>query len=314
MILLGEKSGFNWNGRTDDKTEWSSFRYHQIIREKQENSCVLIGFCSDEGVRRNNGRVGAGEAPNALRGALANTAWRLPKGTHLVDAGNVICVGDQMEEAQQELGVVVKDTLDNGSVPIILGGGHETLYGHYLGARSYLGEEKKLGIINIDAHFDLRPYEEQSSSGTMFRQIMENDSNAGYLVLGIQRYGNTESLFQQAEKLGCEYICEDELDEKIWGAAIDSFIARHDAVIVTLCMDVVHAAAAPGVSAPSAFGLDPKVVRSMIRRTVGNSKTLSFDIAEVNPSLDLDGRTVKLGAAFVNEAVMRFAYSINKRA
>lgn len=302
---MEEETTFNWTGRTDHETEWESFRYHQIIRDGQENSCVLIGFCSDEGVRRNNGRVGAAKAPNALRAALANMAWRLPRGNHLVDAGNVICEGEQMEKAQQELGVAVKGALDNGSVPIILGGGHETLYGHYLGARSYLGDEEKLGIINLDAHFDLRPYDEQSSSGTMFRQIMENDSNAGYLALGIQRYGNTESLFEQSPKLGCEYICEDELDEKVWTKAIDSFIARHDAVIVTLCMDVVDAASAPGVSAPSSFGLDPKVVRSMIRRAVENSKTLSFDIAEVNPSLDPDGRTVKLGAAFVNEAIMK---------
>lgn len=306
---MGEETTFSWNGRTDHKTDWNSSRYHQIIRDKaeQKNACVLIGFCSDEGVRRNNGRVGAGEAPNALRAALANMAWRLPAGNHLVDTGNIVCNGEQMEKAQHALGVVVKDTLDNKGVPIILGGGHETLYGHYLGARSYLGEEKKLGIINIDAHFDLRPYDEQTSSGTMFRQIMENDHNAGYLVLGIQRYGNTESLFQKAAELGCEYICEDELDERVWTEAIDSFIARHDAVIVTLCMDVVDAAAAPGVSAPSPFGLDPKVVRSIIRRAAGNSKTLSFDIAEVNPSLDLDGRTVKLGAAFVNEVIMKFA-------
>lgn len=306
---MGEETKFSWGGRTDHETEWESFRYHQIIRDEvsRENTCVLIGFCSDEGVRRNNGRVGAGEAPNALRAALSNMAWRLPTGNHLVDAGNIVCESRQMEKAQHELGEVVKSTLDNGGIPIILGGGHETLYGHYLGARSYLGEEKKLGIINIDAHFDLRPYDEQTSSGTMFRQIMENDSKAGYLVLGIQRYGNTESLFQKAAELGGEYICEDELDEGLWGAAIDSFIARHDAVIVTLCMDVVDATAAPGVSAPSPFGLDPKVVRSMIRRAVGNSKTLSFDIAEVNPSLDPDGRTVKLGAAFVNEAVMGFS-------
>lgn len=305
---MEKKRTFNWDGRTDHETDWESFRYHQIVREKvdQEKACVLIGFNCEEGVRRNNGRVGAAKAPDALRGALANTAWRLPEGNYLVDAGNVACVDGQMEEAQLALGEVVTAHLANEKTPIILGGGHETLYGHYLGARGHLGEEKKLGIINIDAHFDMRPYDEQTSSGTMFRQILEQDPNAGYLVLGIQRYGNTESLFQKAEELGCEYICEDELNEANITEAIESFIARHDAVIVTLCMDVLDAAAAPGVSAPSPFGLAPQVVRSIIRQAAGNPKTLSFDIAEVNPSLDIDGRTVKLGAAFVNEAIMKF--------
>ena len=228
------------------------------------------------------------------------------EGNQLADAGNVVCIGEQLEEAQQELGLVVKTHLDERRTPIILGGGHETFYGHYLGARSFLGKDKKLGIINIDAHFDMRPYDEQPSSGTMFRQVLESDANAGYLVLGIQRYGNTESLFQKADALGCEYICEDELTDEKMNAAVDAFTENHDAIILTLCMDVLEASAAPGVSAPSPFGLDPKVVRSIIRKVVGNSKTLSFDIAEVNPTLDPDGRTVKLGAAFVNEAIMAF--------
>ena len=295
---------FNWAGRTDHETDWNQFRYHQIIGD--EADCVLIGFECDEGVRRNNGRVGAAGAPNALRAALSNMAWRLPAGSHLADAGNVVCIGEQLEEAQQELGLFVKTHLDERRTPIILGGGHETFYGHYLGARGFLGQEKKLGIINIDAHFDMRPYDEKPSSGTMFRQILENDANAGYLVLGIQRYGNTESLFQKADEFGCEYICEDELTDENMNAAIDAFISEHDAIILTLCMDVLEASAAPGVSAPSPFGLNPKVVRSIIRKVVGNSKTLSFDIAEVNPTLDPDGRTVKLGANLVNEAIMAF--------
>ena len=303
-----KETAFRWNGRIDSKSEWTSFRYHQIIKEggDQASACVLIGFSCDEGVRRNNGRIGAKEAPDALRSALVNTVWRLPIGNYLFDAGNVECVDEKMETAQQALGEVVKENLEKGGMPVILGGGHETLYGHYLGARAFLGEDKKLGIINIDAHFDMRSYDQQSSSGTMFRQILENDSNAGYLVLGIQRFGNTESLFQKADELGCEYICEDELNADNVAEAMKSFIKRHDAIIVTLCMDVVDAAAAPGVSAPSPFGLEPKIVRTIIREAVSDMKTISFDIAEVNPSLDPDGRTVKLGAAFVNEAVMAF--------
>lgn len=301
---MKKKPSFNWTGRTDDETDWTQFRYHQIIGEDAD--CVLIGFECDEGVRRNHGRIGAAGAPNALRAVLSTMAWLLPKGKHLADAGNVVCKGEQLEEAQQELGVVVKTHLDEGRTPIILGGGHETFYGHYLGARGFLGQDKKLGIINIDAHFDMRPYDEQPSSGTMFRQVLESDVNAGYLVLGIQRYGNTESLFQKADALGCKYICEDELTDEKMNAKIEAFIENHDAIILTLCMDVLETSAAPGVSAPSPFGLNPKVVRSIIRKVTSNSKTLSFDIAEVNPALDPDGRTVKLGAALVNEVIMAF--------
>ena len=101
--------------------------------------------------------------------------------------------------------------LSNGAAPIILGGGHETLYGHYLGVREVIGKDATLGIVNIDAHFDLRPYDEQPSSGTMFRQILESDANARYFVAGIQRYGNTQELFDRADLLGVTYVYEDEM-------------------------------------------------------------------------------------------------------
>lgn len=305
---MEKRTEFDWQGRTDSIDDWAQYRYHQVIQKEAANY-ALIGFSCDEGVRRNKGRVGAKDAPDALRGALANMPWRLPKGQFLADAGTIICEGEQMEAAQQALGDSIREQLLEKRTPIILGGGHETFYGHYLGARSFLGADKKIGMINIDAHFDMRPYEEQTSSGTMFRQILEADAHAGYLVLGIQRYGNTESLFNTADRLGCEYVLEEDLSEVNVKDVIADFTKQYDAIIVTLCMDVVDAAAAPGVSAPSVFGVTPKMVRRIIQAATGHPKALSFDIAEVNPSLDCDGRTVKLGAAFVNEAIMAFAQS-----
>lgn len=303
---MEKRTQFDWQGRTDSAEDWTQFRYHQVI-QKEATDYALIGFACDEGVRRNKGRVGAKDAPDALRRALANMPWRLSKGHFLADTGTIICEGEEMEAAQQALGESIREQLVAKRTPIILGGGHETFYGHYLGTRSFLGAEKKIGMINIDAHFDMRPYEEQTSSGTMFRQILTQDENAGYLVLGIQRYGNTEHLFNEATRLGCEYVLEEDLHAGNVEQVIADFAEKHDAIIITLCMDVVDAAAAPGVSAPSVFGVAPKVVRTIIQAAAGHPKALSFDIAEVNPLLDHDGRTVKLGAAFVNEAIMAFA-------
>lgn len=302
-----------WTGRIDDAVNRTAFRYHQIVEtvdlQAAKDGCVLIGFECEEGVRRNKGRLGAAEAPDALRTVLANLPWRFGETAPLFDVGNVACTGEELETAQQELGKAVGILLSNGATPIILGGGHETLYGHYLGVREFLGPDASLGIVNIDAHFDLRPYDEQPSSGTMFRQILESDANASYFVAGIQRYGNTQELFDRADLLGVTYVHEDEMVpgqlEKLM-TALDDFIGQHDAVMLTLCTDVLNAAFAPGVSAPSPFGLDPSTVRAIIRNVASHEKTSSFDICEVNPDLDEGDRTVKLGAYFVNEAIAGF--------
>lgn len=301
-----------WSGRTDSETDRTAFRMHQIIQFSQlkesatNKTCTLIGFSSEEGVRRNNGRLGAAEAPNALRSELAKLPWRLPINCQLIDAGTVVCKDDQLEQAQAELGTIVKKSLQQNTKPVILGGGHETVYGHYIGVREFLGPDAKLGVINIDAHFDLRSYDEQPSSGTMFKQMLDADPNVDYLVLGIQEFGNTEALFAEADAKDVTYVMEQEistspLDDTL--RKIQLFIEKQDAVLLTLCSDVLNSAFAPGVSAPSPFGLDPLIVRSFIQTVASHKKTLSFDISEINPSLDHTNQTVKLGAYLTNEAI-----------
>ena len=303
-----------WKGRIDSTTNISSFRLHQKVKRIPINDVStsdhqhagIVGFICDEGVRRNQGRVGAASAPNALRESLSSLPWTFNDEQQIIDVGNVLCLNHALEEAQRELGGIVETLLNKKLQCVVLGGGHETLYGHYLGVRTALPKDAKIGIVNIDAHFDLRSYDEQPSSGTMFRQILEQDPHAGYFVLGIQRYGNTKELFDKADELHVNYVLEENmtLENKAQIMQdLQQFMDNHDYILLTLCMDVLNAAFAPGVSAPSPFGLDPKTVRMIIQQVTSHPNTHSFDICEVNPSLDENGRTVKLGAYFVYEAL-----------
>ena len=309
-----------WQGRVDSEKDPLSFRYHQkvslaelpnlnIDQNKTKKNFGLIGFQCDEGVRRNKGRVGAAEAPDKIKSTLAKLPWHLPEGTDLYDIGNIKCEEGKMEEAQQELGEALQKVMNTNTTPVILGGGHETFYGHYLGVRKSIGPDAKLGIINIDAHFDMRPYDEQPSSGTMFKQILDEDPNCGYFVAGIQPAGNTLSLFETAKKHRVHYLLEEDLtlaDIERAKGQLCAFSARHDYIMLTLCMDSVSSAYAPGVSAPSPFGLDPKLVRALIRYIVSSKKLTSFDISEVNPALDDDNRTVVLASHLIHEALVSF--------
>ncbi|KAB2333085.1 formimidoylglutamase [Cytobacillus depressus] len=314
--MYTEPSKDYWFGRIDSHTDPLSFRYHQKVNlsgipssSVSQKTFGIIGFECEAGVKRNKGRLGAAEAPNKIREALGKLPWQQSEEINVLDAGNVTCEGDQMEAAQSALGEVITDLLNKKVSPIILGGGHETFYGHYLGARQFIGQDAKLGIINIDAHFDMRPYDEQPSSGTMFKQILDSDSNSGYLCLGIQKYGNTLALFETADKYKVQYMLEEDVSFSQMDRVkkkIEDFISEYDHVILTLCTDVIDASYAPGVSAPSPFGLEPKIVRSLIRFIVSKDKTLSFDISEVNPALDENNKTVALAAQFVNEAIMNF--------
>ncbi|WP_342540806.1 formimidoylglutamase [Heyndrickxia sp. FSL K6-6286] len=313
-----QPSSDHWNGRVDSHTDPLSFRLHQQVKldtpsslstaSKGQKIFGLIGFSCDEGVRRNQGRLGAAKAPNLLKQALAKLPWHLSNSTTVVDVGTIQCEEEQLEKAQSELGQAATVLYRKGITPIILGGGHETFYGHYLGARNYLGPDETLGIINIDAHFDMRPYDETTSSGTMFKQILDADSKSSYLCVGIQQQGNTKALFETAKKYHVQHISEEEVTSELALSLgrIDDFINQHDKIILTLCTDVISAAYAPGVSAPSPFGLHPKTVRDLIRHIVAKEKVLSFDVSEVNPVVDENNKTVTLAAQLINESLIHF--------
>ncbi|MFJ7827868.1 formimidoylglutamase [Psychrobacillus sp. NPDC096623] len=296
-----------WQGRIDHETDTTYFRYHQIVQTEptaKQGIVGLIGFSCDEGVRRNNGRVGAKDAPLELRKQLSSLPWRNQVHVDsLIDFGDVVCEGHELEQAQQELGDKVSDILTNGRA-IILGGGHETLYGQYLGVRKAAGPDASIGLLNIDAHFDMRSYDKQTSSGTMFKQILDEDPNAHYFVCGIQQYGNTTALFDTADHYNVQYFLDEQLDSSQFTKDLNDFMDAHDVVLVTLCMDVLNASEAPGVSAPSPFGLSALKVRDILRQMVSHKNTVSFSICEVNPSLDINNQTAKLGAYFINEVIM----------
>jgi formiminoglutamase len=315
-----------WTGRIDDLNDVDSYRIHQIIKQLNLNETNLkeidsnklnfcfIGYCCDEGIIRNLGKIGAKYGPDAIRKKFASLPASFGNDTQIYDGGNLYCENGNMEETQQQLALSVERILDNNMFPIVLGGSHDLAFGHYNGIYSYLNGtanvSPKIGIINIDAHFDLRPYDNQSSSGTMFTQIADNCTNENvsfnYLCLGIQSAGNTKSLFKKADSLGAKYIMADEFVESNYisiMAKIKSFIDSNDYIYLTLCSDVFNSASAPGVSALQPFGLNPNQVLPFIREILNSKKVISFDIAEVSPPLDHDKRTAKLAAIILYKII-----------
>ena len=299
---------YEWNGRIDKNAKGK--RLHQIVQnvrtealqEVSDRHFGFIGFECDEGVRRNKGRVGASKAPNEIRKQLANIPYHFSE-ENIIDIGNVTCIGNDLEGAQRDLGEHVAQLIKHHYTPIILGGGHETFYGHYLGVRKAIESDLTIGIINLDAHFDLR-IDKTPSSGTMFRQVLESDEHANYLCIGIQELGNTEQLFLTAETLQAEYILEKDITplENTF-QKIDNFIEKNDVIIYTICTDVINQIAAPGVSAPAPFGLEPTIVRKITEYIVKQDKFLSIDISEVNPDYDVANKTVRLVSYLIAEIV-----------
>ncbi|GEM34228.1 formimidoylglutamase [Nocardia neocaledoniensis NBRC 108232] len=295
----------SWTGRVDGDSP-EHLRWHQAVTEHtpggEPGACVFVGFASEAGVRRNKGRPGAAQGPDALRRALSPMALRTPLRAY--DAGTVTVTGDELEDGQRRLGERVSALLDDGAFPVVLGGGHEVAYGTYLGvagsARRTPGTT--VGILNLDAHFDLRP-DPVPSSGTPFRQILESDADVRYAVLGISQPSNTTVLFDTAEHFGVRYLLDDDCDPERARAFVDDFLADIDLLYLTIDLDVLPAAVAPGVSAPAAYGVALPTIQAVCDQVTASRKLAVVDVAELNPELDIDQRTARTAARLIHRIV-----------
>lgn len=280
---------------------------------------MLLGFPQDEGVRRNGGRQGAAEAPAQIRRWLAQMVPGDPRSeadlrsAPPIDVGNVRIAGS-LEDTQEALGRVVAALLGLGAAPIVLGGGHETAYGVYQG---YVEARMPVGIVNLDAHLDVRPcLDGRGTSGTPFRQALEHPANPlpgqRYVCIGAQPHAVSRAHAQYALSKGCIVRWRDECADRV-AAIMEEEVNRlaNDgcAVHVSLDADVVAASVVPGVSAPNVSGLAAGQVLDCLEAAGRQPSIRSLELVEINPRCDVDGQSSRWAAL----AVWHFLMGVLRR-
>ena len=303
-----------WNGRHDHDSAGDTRRLHQVVQAfdgSVNGGSAVIGFACDEGVQRNHGRIGAAQGPDAIRRMLAN----LPAHNivQLADAGNIDCPDGDLEQAQQRLAEQIKTVKAQGVFPLVLGGGHEVAYGSFMGIVGHLGSQlqsgqsdqpsqRRLLIINFDAHFDLREAD-RSTSGTPFHQMANWCAQAqvpfDYLCYGISQLSNTPALFNRAQQLHVQYLMDTDVANTSLAdlvAQLETRLEQVSDVYLTIDLDVLPGEKAPGVSAPAAYGMALEKVERLVSAIKASGKLVCADIAECNPLYDRDGMTAKVAA------------------
>jgi len=331
-----------WTGRAEPFESARACYWYQLAQPYMQQRIGLVGFACDQGVRRNQGRVGARAAPPLIRQAFAalpviaelqqRYEGQLP--TLLGDAGDIHCHDNDdfaertLEQAQVKYADKISDIIQQGGLTIGLGGGHAIAYGSFLGlwqalssetdqptsdvsniennvksnVKSHASTMPTVGVINFDAHLDIRQ-SDVATSGTPFRQIAEHLDEQRqpfhYCCIGVSRFSNTAALFDRAEQLGVHIISDEDCTNKKWkriAAQIEDFINEVDVVYLTIDMDCLPSSVVPGVSAPAAYGINLAFVERAVKLVMASGKVKMADIAEINPTFDVDGRSCKVAA------------------
>ena len=316
----------NWSGRETSESLGVQYWYQAVdcksilnLNNLENGGFGLLGYACDEGVKRNQGRVGAVEGPKVLREKLGKLAWH--HGAQKVyDLGNTFCVDADMEACQETFSDIIANMISSNIFPIGLGGGHDIAFGHFMGIHKALkNKNMRIGIINFDAHLDLRPVEDQPNSGTPFNQInnllKKQKQQLDYFILGLQKTSNTKQLFDIAKQENVKIVYAEECQPhsnsiEAIKTKLNAFVASVDALYITIDMDGFSSVYAPGVSAPSPLGFSPEFVFKILGFLLNSEKVIAMDIAELNPKYDRDGQTAVLASRLVDFVVANSPRSV----
>lgn len=267
-------------------------------------SHVIVGCPQDIGVKRNHGRPGARNAPAAIRQALYKLKPASESGeVFLMDLGDVDTSGD-LEDIHDRLEGVITELMKLGKTVISLGGGNDISFPDASGVQA---EYPDFVAMNVDAHLDMRK-SDRRHSGTPYRNLVDTGKITpdNLYEVGITTWANSPRYLADARNMGVNIHTLQSIEKDGYARFFKDLFSgiKGRPLFAGLDMDCVRASDAPGVSASSPVGLSAKAVLDFADRCRRHEHTKVFEITEVNPEFDIDGRTAKLAAL----AIYAFIY------
>jgi arginase len=291
----------------------------------------IIGVPMDLGADRRGVDMG----PSALRYADLNEKLEA-LGYEVQDLGDLDVIipethhfGDprakylkEISDACNHLANIVLEVRQSGRIPLVLGGDHSIAVGTVSGVtESFRREGKQIGLLWFDAHADFNT-PDISPSGNVHGMPMAGLMGYGPMQLthifgfspkiqpehavqiGIREVDPEER--QLVKKSGIRVFTMKEIDRRGIGTVMDealSIVTKGTAgFAVTLDADFLDPYESPGVATPVRGGADYREAHLAMEMIADTNKMLSFEIAEINPILDVHNKTAQFGTELILSA------------
>jgi arginase len=282
------------------------------------------------------GRRGVDMGPSAIRLAGLNEKLAL-LGYQVDDLGNVtvdlpenIPAGPvnarylpQIAHTCERVAEMVERAMEQGSLPLVLGGDHSVAMGTVAGVASvYRKQEQKIGVIWIDAHADMNTPESSPSGNvhgmplasligmgppelTHIAGFAPKVDAANVAIVGLRSVDETEG--ENVRAAGVTAFTMRDIDERGLRSVMQEAITRATsgtaAFHLSFDMDAVDPDEAPGVGTPVRGGITYREAHLAMETVCDSGMMVSMEMVEVNPVIDSANRTALLAVELVMSAL-----------
>lgn len=273
-----------------------SFVGDHLATRAGKRDVTLFGLPFDGAV---TGRPGARFGPDAIRGELRKLKPAPGAPPRLRDLGNARMPRDARKAGETaEKGM--REALATSSFAVALGGDHSLTHGL---AKAAHAERGALGLINIDAHLDIRDVQADLTSGTPFRRIIDDRIVPAERIveIGLRPFANSPHYVERARRdgMGLHFspdVTEARAKDVAREAVKQALSGGAKGLYVSLDVDALDESCAPGVSAPTPGGLDTRTLYALLDEIARHAPVVALDVMEVAPPYDRDGMTSRAAA------------------
>jgi arginase family enzyme len=207
--------------------------------------------------------------------------------TPIADKGDLDLDGLTIEQATPVIENAVAACSRDHALTLLVGGNNAVTRP---GLRGLGGSLEEIGLITLDAHFDMRDTSEGLSNGNPVRALMDDGlSGANIAQVGIASFANTAAMHRDAISAGSMIVTMGEIQRDGIRAGVEralDHLDHCDAIVVDCDIDVIDRSQMPGAPGARPGGMHVADFFWAVRRLAMDRRTRLIDLTEWDPSLD----------------------------
>ncbi len=212
-------------------------------------------------------------------------------GSRIADRGDLALDGLSIEDATAPIRDAVADSVEAHALTLLIGGNNAVTRPGVQGLAQALGVPlERVGLITLDAHFDMRGTSEGLGNGNPVRALIEDGLPGRNIAqVGLAPFANSRAMHEDACAAGNMVVTLAECRRRGMKAAIDAALehTRHcDALVVDCDIDVIERSQFPGAPGARPAGMPSADFLAAVRHLAAQPQVAVIDLTEWDPPLD----------------------------